>query len=536
MLVFLVPWTIAATTLQEEALAGMLLALSRVSAVDAAIVASYFVILAALCIYGLHRYQLMYRFYKYRDRATGEPQARFSELPAVTVQLPIYNERFVVEALLDAACRLDYPRERLEIQVLDDSTDETQQVAREIVDQLKSLGYPIEYYHRANREGFKAGALREGLNKARGELIAIFDADFSPPSDFLERMVHYFTDPSVGAVQARWTHRNRDESLLTQLQAILLDGHFVFEHGGRARSGCFFNFNGTAGVLRRTMIEDAGGWQCDTLTEDTDLSYRAQLKGWKYLYALQIEVPSELPPDMVSFQVQQARWAKGLIQTAKKLLPRILRAPLPARVKAEACFHLTGNLSFPLMVALFALMVPAMTIRSGWGTGELLALDLFLFVGTFSSLCSFYLMAQKELFPKNWLQRAQLIPLVIAAGVGLMINNCLAVLEALFGVRSPFERTAKYSSDQRRARLARRKYARRSRWLPLANLAAGTYFVLCLLYALQLENWFALPFLAVFVFGYYFAAFTMLNQGRWIARRLEDSNLGARIRRSLAPF
>ncbi|HEY7616388.1 MAG TPA: glycosyltransferase family 2 protein, partial [Terriglobales bacterium] len=415
-------------------------------------------------------------------------------------------------------------------------TDETQQVARESVEQLKSLGYPIEYYHRTNREDFKAGALREGLKKSRGEFIAVFDADFSPPSDFLERTIHYFTDPEVGAVQTRWTHRNRDESLLTQLQAILLDGHFVFEHGGRARSGCFFNFNGTAGVLRRTMIEDAGGWQGDTLTEDTDLSYRAQIKGWKYLYAMQVEVPSELPADMVSFQVQQARWAKGLIQTAKKLLPRLLRAPLPARVKLEAFFHLTGNLSFPLMAALFALLVPAMAVRSSWGGGELLALDLFLFFGTFSSLCSFYVMAQKELSPKCWLQRSMLIPLVIAAGVGLMINNCIAVVEALFGARSPFERTAKYSSDVRRARLARRKYARRSRWLPLANFAAGTYFVLCLAYALQLENWFALPFLLVFVFGYYFAAFAMLNQGRWIARRLEDSNLAGRIRRSLAPF
>lgn len=537
MVGFLDPWTVAAASLGCEApLAGAFLSLSQISTLDAAIVAGYFLIMAVLCVYGLHRYRLMYLFYKHRGRATREPDSRFAELPVVTVQLPVYNERFVVDALLEAACRLDYPRDRLEIQVLDDSTDDTRLIAREMVEELKWLGYPIEYYHRVNREGFKAGALREGLSQAHGEFIAIFDADFSPPCDFLKRTIHYFTDPGVGAVQARWIHRNRDHSLLTQLQAILLDGHFVFEHGGRARAGCFFNFNGTAGVLRRAMIEDAGGWQSDTLTEDTDLSYRAQMKGWKYLYAPQIEVPSELPSDMVSFQIQQARWAKGLTQTAKKLLPRLLRAPLPLRVKVEAWFHLTGNLTFPLMAALFALLVPAMTVRSSWGNGALLAPDLFLFLGTFSSLSSFYLMAQKELFPQSWPQRIVIIPLVVAVGVGLMLNNCVAVLEALFGVASPFERTAKYSSDPRRARLARCQYGRRSRLLPAANLTAGTYFVLCLFHALRLENWWALPFLLVFVFGYYFTAVTMLQEARWAERRFEGTDLSGRTSRTVAPL
>jgi cellulose synthase/poly-beta-1,6-N-acetylglucosamine synthase-like glycosyltransferase len=519
-------WTVATAPFGREApLAGVLFSLSHLSAVDAAILAVYFVIMAVLCVYGLHRYHLIHLFYKYRDRATREPESRFVELPAVTVQLPIYNERFVVETLLEAVCRLDYPRDRLQIQVLDDSADETRWIARETVEQFKALGYPIEYHHRTHRDGFKAGALREGLSKARGEFIAVFDADFSPPRDFLTRTIHYFADPEVGAVQARWTHRNRDHSLLTQLQAILLDGHFVFEHGGRARSGCFFNFNGTAGVLRRAMIEDAGGWQCDTLTEDTDLSYRAQMKGWKFIYAPQIEVPSELPSDMVSFQIQQARWAKGLVQTAKKLLPQLLRAPLPARVKVEAWFHLTGNLTFPLMAVLFALLVPAMTVRSLLGHGELLSPDLFLFLGTFSSLSSFYLMAQKELFPQNWTRRIVYIPLVVAAGVGLMINNCVAVLEALFAIQSPFERTAKYSSDPRRARLAQRKYGRKSRWLPAANLAAGTYFVMCLFEALRVENWWAVPFLAVFILGYYFTAAMMLYPALGTARQAEGRNL-----------
>ncbi len=510
---FFAPWTLATPPFGREApLAGVLFSLSHLSAVDAVILGVYFLIMAVLCVYGLHRYHLMRLFHKHRDRATGEPASRFAELPAVTVQLPIYNERFVVEALLEAVCRLDYPRERLQIQVLDDSTDETSWVARETVQQLKSLGHPIEYHHRAHREGFKAGALRAGLLQARGEFIAVFDADFSPPRDFLTRTIHYFAEPTVGAVQARWTHRNRDHSLLTEVQAILLDGHFVFEHGGRARSGCFFNFNGTAGVLRRGMIEDAGGWQCDTLTEDTDLSYRAQMRGWKFVYAPQIEVPSELPPDMVSFQIQQARWAKGLTQTAKKLLPRLLRAPLPARVKLEAWFHLTGNLTFPLMAVLFALLVPAMNVRSALGRGELLAPDLLLFLGTFSSLSSFYLLAQKELFPQGWTRRMVFIPLVVVAGVGLMINNCVAVVEALLGVDSPFERTAKYSSDPRRARAARHKYGRGSHWLSLANLAAGSYFLLCLWNALRVGNWWALPFLGIFIVGYSFTAAAMFWQ------------------------
>jgi cellulose synthase/poly-beta-1,6-N-acetylglucosamine synthase-like glycosyltransferase len=531
MVGLLAPWTDTATALgRGSPLAGAFFSLSHLSAVDAAVVAVYFLIMAVLCVYGLHRYQLIYWFYKHRDRATAKPAARFRELPRVTVQLPIYNERFVVEELLQAACRLDYPRERLEIQVLDDSTDETRQIARETVEQLQALGHPIEYHHRAGREGFKAGALREGLGKAHGEFFAVFDADFSPPRDFLKRTIHYFTDPQVGAVQARWTHRNRDSSLLTQLQAILLDGHFVFEHGGRARSGCFFNFNGTAGVLRRSMIEDAGGWQADTLTEDTDLSYRAQMQGWRFVYTPRIEVPSELPSDMVSFQIQQARWAKGLIQTARKLLPQLLRAPLPARVKVEAWFHLTANLSFPLMALLFALLVPAMAVRSSWGNGELLAPDLFLFLGTFSSLSSFYVLAQKELFPRSWTRRIVFLPLVVAVGVGLTINNCVAVLEALFGVPSPFERTAKYSSDPRQARLAQREYRRQSRWLPAANLAAGCYFVLCVSHALRLENWWALPFLVVFVFGYFFTAVSMLHQTRGTGQRFEGLNLsrGAR--------
>jgi len=258
--------------------------LYQVNAFDLALLIPYFIVLIILAAYGGHRYWLVYLYYKKRKNKTTDPPAYFDDLPRVTVQLPIFNEQYVVDRLLDAVCRLDYPREKLDIQLLDDSTDETAEVARLLVERYAAAGYPVFYLHRDNREGFKAGALEAGLKTAKGEFVAIFDADFVPPSDFILKCIHHFTDSKVGMVQTRWTHINRNYSLLTEVEAILLDGHFVLEHSGRARSGVFFNFNGTAGMWRRQAIEEAGGWEHDTLTEDTDLSYRAQLKGWKFLY------------------------------------------------------------------------------------------------------------------------------------------------------------------------------------------------------------------------------------------------------------
>ncbi len=312
---------------------------------DWAILIPYFTILAVLSVYGVHRYEVIRTYFKHRKKATGEPPMRFAQLPPVTIQLPVYNERYVIERLIDEITRMEYPRELLQIQVLDDSTDDTAPFAEALVDRYRALGFPIEYHHRTNRYGFKAGALQEGLETATGEFVAIFDADFIPPPDFLTRTIHHFADPSVGVVQTRWSYLNRDYSFLTEVEAMLLDGHFILEHGARSRAGYFFNFNGTAGILRRRMIEDAGGWQHDTLTEDSDLSYRAQLKGWRFVYMPGLECPSELPVDMHGFQVQQSRWAKGLTQCARKLLPMIFRADIPRRVKAEAFMHLTPNIS-----------------------------------------------------------------------------------------------------------------------------------------------------------------------------------------------
>ena len=493
-----------------ERLAAVLLGAYQVTAFDWMLVTVYFALMAVLSAWGLHRYHLIYLYRKYRDQGVGPPSKHFDELPAVTVQLPIYNEPYVVEQLLETVCRLDYPRELLQIQVLDDSTDETSTIARTAVERLAAQGNPIEYLWRPHRRGYKAGALQSGLPTVRGELIAIFDADFSPEPDFLHQTVHYFADSAVGMVQARWTYRNREQSLLTRLQAVLLDGHFVFEHGARSRSGRFFNFNGTAGVLRRSMIEQAGGWQADTLTEDTDLSYRAQVKGWRFLYLPHVEVPSELPLDMASFQTQQARWAKGLIQTAKKVLPTLLRSNLPGKIKLEACFHLCSNLSFPLMILMSLLLPPTVLIRYHHGTGHLLYWDVPLFLGTFASLCSFYLLAQRELFPKGWTKTLLLLPWLPAIGIGLTLTNARAVVEALLDIPSPFERTAKFAG--RRSTAPVRSVGRPNPWLSTAHLAASGYFAFCVFCSLLIGNWASLPFLLLFVVGYSFAGGLLLVQ------------------------
>ncbi len=376
--------------------------LYHANAFDMALLIPYFIVLILLASYGLHRYTLVYLYYKKRKNGTTEPTEIFADLPRVTVQLPIFNEQFVVDRLLQAVCRLNYPREKLDIQLLDDSTDETVDVARGLVEHYAAQGYPITYHHRTKRAGYKAGALHEGLKSAQGEFVVIFDADFVPPPDFLLRTIHHFTDPKIGMVQTRWTHINRNYSFLTEGEAILLDGHFVLEHSSRARHDVFFNFNGTAGLWRRRAIDDAGGWEHDTLTEDTDLSYRAQLKGWKFIYRQDVECPAELPVEMTAFKTQQARWAKGLIQTGKKILPRVLKSDQPFRVKLEAWYHLTANLSYPLMVILSVLLLPAMVIRFYQGWFQMLYIDIPLFLASTFSISSFYLVAQRELFPRTW--------------------------------------------------------------------------------------------------------------------------------------
>src|SRR6266850_787975 len=405
--------------------------------------ASYFFVLIVLAVYGWHRYYLVYLYMRHRDK---EPKAQppLDPLPVVTIQLPLYNEMYVADRLIDAVCRIEYPRELLEIQVLDDSVDETCSIAELAVRRSALQGVDIKYYYRPDRKGFKAGALEAGLKVARGEFIAIFDADFIPTPDFLTRLMPHFSDAGIGMVQARWGHINQDYSLLTKIQSILLDGHFVLEHGGRNRAGRFFNFNGTAGVWRREAIDDAGGWQHDTLTEDLDLSYRAQLRGWRFVFVADAIVPAELPVEMGAFKSQQHRWAQGSVQTALKLLPRLLRSPLPRRVKIESVFHLTANLGYVLMVALALLIGPAVWFRRGIGARELAIVDLPLIATSLVSIAAFYLASQREAYGR-WRDAVRYIPVLMAVGIGISINNARAVVSGLSRRETEFLRTPKYA-------------------------------------------------------------------------------------------
>ena len=488
--------------------------LYAINGFDVAIMIPYFLVMTILAVYGIHRYALVYNYYKNRKRIAGPPP-EISAWPRVTVQLPIYNEKYVIERLVEAIAAFDYPRELLDIQVLDDSTDETQEVAANCVERYRQLGVPISHIHRDNREGFKAGALQEGLKSARGEFVAIFDADFIPPADFLRRTVPYFIDQKLAMVQTRWSYINRHYSALTEVEAILLDGHFVIEHSSRFRTGLFFNFNGTAGIWRRIAIEDAGGWQHDTLTEDTDLSYRAQLCGWHFTYLPEIDCPSELPVEMSAFKSQQARWAKGLMQTAKKILPRVLRSEVPAAVKAEAVFHLTANISYPLMVFMSIILLPAMIVRFYQGWVQVLIIDLPLFLASTCSISSFYLAAERALYPKTWKRTFLYLPFVMAVGIGLSVRNALAVIEAIAGIKSEFVRTPKYRVEggaQGAGAWAKKKYHKSAGWLPFAEVGLGLYFAGAVFYALQNENYATVPFLLLFVWGYLYTGLMSLAQ------------------------
>ena len=472
--------------------------------------AAYFFVLIILAIYGWHRYYLVYLYMKYRDRVPASGPA-LNPLPVVTIQLPLYNEMYVADRLIEAVSRIDYPRELLEIQVLDDSTDETQSIAELAVRRLAAQDVDVKYYHRKDRVGYKAGALEEGLRAARGEFIAIFDADFIPTRDFLMNLLPHFRDSRVGMVQARWGHINQDYSLLTRIQAILLDGHFVLEHGGRNRGGRFFNFNGTAGVWRRTAIDDAGGWQHDTLTEDLDLSYRAQLRGWKFVFVPHVIAPAEVPVEMNAFKSQQHRWAKGSIQTCRKLLPTILRSKLPLGVKAEAFFHLTANFNYILMCALSVLMFPAMVIRYNMGWYEMLLIDVPLFFAATFSFCNFYVVCQREIHP-DWRTRVKYVPFLMSVGIGLSINNTRAVVEALLHKDSEFARTPKYRIEADGDEWVGKKYRQSVAVQPLVELLLGLYFTWTVFYALANGIYGSLPFLVLFQVGFLYTGLVSVVQ------------------------
>lgn len=483
---------------------------------DLALLLPYFAVMVVLSAYGVHRYTLCYHYFKHRKNYNPNPPKYFDELPQITVQLPMYNEQFVIDRLIEAVCAMEYPREKLEIQVLDDSTDETTEVAAEIVARYRAMGHPIEYIHRTNRHGFKAGALDEGMKVAKGEYIAIFDADFVPPPDWLMKVVHHFAEPEIGMVQTRWTHLNRDYSMLTQIEAILLDGHFVLEHGARARTGEYFNFNGTAGMWRKQAIIDGGGWQHDTLTEDTDLSYRSQMAGWKFKYLPDVECPAELPIEMTAFKTQQARWAKGLIQTSIKVLPQVFRSNTSRRNKIESVYHLTANMSYPLMVIMTALLIPCMIVRFYQGWFQMLLIDVPLFAASSFSIAVFYVVSQRVLFPKTWMKTFLYLPFLMALGIGLTVTNSKAVMEALLGIKSAFARTPKYRVAKKGEKsVAGKKYRKRLVLAPWIELLIGAYFFLAILYCFSNQNYFTAPFLILFVIGYWYTGFMSLLQGRF---------------------
>jgi len=475
--------------------------------------------LVMVSIYGLHRYALVLLFYRHRKKSPGPPES-FQELPRVTIQLPMYNEPFVARRIIEKTCQIEYPRERLQIQVLDDSIDATCRIAREVVARAREEGFDIEYVHRGERTGYKAGALENGLKTAKGEFITIFDADFLPDPDFLTRSIHYFTDPKVCVVQTRWVHLNRYDNILTRSQAIYLDGHFAIEHVARNRSERFMNFNGTAGTWRRSAIEDSGGWQHDTITEDLDLSYRAQLKGWKFLFLPELTAPAELPPEMAAFKAQQFRWTKGGAQTALKLLPKVLLSKAPLKVRFEAFFHLT-SFTVHLYVFMLALMMfPALYLRGlmGQSSNWRITFDISVFGFATLSAAVFYLASELEIL-RDWRSTLRFLPVLMAVGVGLSVSNTKAIIEALFKKKSEFVRTPKFGLGPggpglvgRSPRVRRR---RRRSLVPWIELLFGVYMSICAVWSVvNVKSMLAAPFFVMFAFGFFYVSITSCQEVR----------------------
>ncbi len=475
---------------------GTSLASFALSWLQALVLAIYVLAQALIVVYSSHRYLTLWRWR--RRRAPPPVPAPPARWPRVAVQLPVYNERRVIARLIDAAAALDYPPARLDIQVLDDSTDETREIAAAAVARHAARGVPIRLLARDDRAGYKAGALDAGLQATEAELVAVFDADFVPAPDFLTRLVPHFGDPRVGMVQARWGHLNRRASALTAAQAVMLDSHFLLEHVTRMERGLFFNFNGTAGIWRRRCIEDAGGWSHDTLTEDLDLSYRAQLAGWAFVFDPAVESPAELPADIEALKSQQRRWAKGSIQTARKLLPGLWRRPLPLGVKLEAWFHLTSNFTYPLLLALALLLLPVLlgtsaaspalvwTLQAGVVLLGVVPVTIFLAAGQ---------RAAGERGPRLWAH----VVTALVIGVGLSVNNARAVFEGLGSRIGHWERTPKAGSE---AGETLAPYASTTRLAGRTELLLAVYFTALTAFAWATREYRAIPFILLLVAGF----------------------------------
>ena len=476
---------------------------------DEIVLIGYFITLSILFIFGLHGFVMIYYHNKYKGvHHQSNPDLKCEDI--VTIQLPIYNELYVVERLIDAVCKINYPKDKFEIQVLDDSTDETIELAKRIVEDKKKQGYDITYIHRENRTGFKAGALKEGLKIAKGKYIAIFDADFIPHRDFLKKTLSFFNDEKIGMVQTRWEHLNGNSSIITKAQALALDGHFVIEQSVRNKAGFFINFNGTGGVWKKECIEDAGNWQADTLTEDLDLSYRAQLIGWKFVYLKDFTSPAELPSGINALKTQQFRWTKGAIETAKKILPILWKSKVSLRIKLQSTFHLTNNLVFPFILLAAILNVPLIFIKNS-GSHEVYFALMSIFVMAFISTFLFYLYSQKDVHV-DWRKRIALFPLFMAGSMGLAINNSRAVFEGLMNRKSEFVRTPKFKNVDDKETVTGKQYLNNKIGLSVVieTIMAAYCFigVASSIYFLEIA---ALPFQLLFFTGFSFVAFSSIR-------------------------
>lgn len=469
----------------------------------------YFVSLSILFVFGLHGFVMMYYHRKYGHK-NPVPDADFKSDKHVTIQLPLYNEMYVIERLIDSVCEIDYPKDKMEIQVLDDSTDETTSIVAKAVEAKQKLGFDISHIRRGTREGYKAGALKEGMKIAKGEFIAIFDADFIPQKEFLKKTLSYFTDDKVGMVQSRWEHLNGDYSIITKAQALALDGHFVIEQTVRNKSGFFINFNGTGGVWRKKCIEDAGNWHADTLTEDLDLSYRAQLIGWRFVFLKDFTSPAELPSEINALKAQQFRWTKGAVETAKKILPLVWKSKVPMRVKLQSTFHLTNNLVFPFILLAAILNVPLIFVKNS-GAHEIYFAIMSLFVLAFVSSFLFYMYSQKDI-RTDWRKRIVLFPLFMAGSMGLAVNNSRAVFEGLMNRKSEFVRTPKFKQETEKDSFIGNKYLNKKLGLSVfveAVLAVYCFIgVLSSIYFMELAS---IPFQVLFTLGFSFIAYTSIK-------------------------
>jgi cellulose synthase/poly-beta-1,6-N-acetylglucosamine synthase-like glycosyltransferase len=452
---------------------------------------------------------MLYYHKKYKA-VQHKPIPDFECKDVVTIQLPLYNELYVVERLIDAVCAIDYPKDKLEIQVLDDSTDETADVAAKIVELKKKLGFDISHIHRDNREGYKAGALEEGLAIAKGKYIAIFDADFLPRKNFLKKTLSFFSDDNVGMVQTRWEHLNSNYSILTKAQALALDGHFVIEQTVRNKAGFFINFNGTGGVWRKECIEDAGNWHSDTLTEDLDLSYRAQLNGWKFIFLKDFTSPAELPSEINALKAQQFRWTKGAIETAKKILPLVWKSNVPLRVKLQSTFHLSNNLVFPFILLVAILNVPLIFIKNS-GSHEVYFALMSVFVLAFISTFLFYLYSQRDV-RSDWRKKIVLFPLFMAGSMGLAVNNSRAVFEGLMNRKSEFVRTPKFKVVNEKISWTGKKYlSYKIGFSVIIELIMAIYCLIGIVSSIYFLELAAIPFQLLFFTGFSFVAITSIK-------------------------